>query len=84
MFHTKGYCRIYIELSIQVFYITCCFFDIHAVSETESQIHLTTVMLTLLEVLRFSRGNGNQFFREQMATVVAGLFIALQCLDKFG
>lgn len=45
MFHTEGYCRIYIELSIQVFYITRCFDDIPTVSERENQAHLTTVWL---------------------------------------
>lgn len=82
MFHTEGYCRIYIELSIQVFYITRCFFDISTASERENQMHLTTVWLSLLEVLVFSRGNGIKPFREQMATVMAVLLLPFSVLTS--
>lgn len=82
MFHTEGYCRIYIELSIQVFYITCCFFDIPTQAEMENQMHLTKVRLFLLEVLVFFRGNGIQLFREQMATVIAVLLLPFSVLTS--
>lgn len=82
MFHTEGYCRIYIELSIQVFYITRCFSDIPTVSERENQTYLTTVWLFLLEVLVFPRGNGIKLFREQMATVMAVLLLPFSVLTS--
>ncbi len=82
MFHTEGYCRIYIELSIQAFYITRCFYDIPTVSERENQMHLTTVWLSLLGVLVFSRGNGIKLSREQMATVMAVLLLPFGVLTS--
>lgn len=79
MFHTEGYCRIYIELSIQVFYITRCFDHIPTVSERENQAHLTTVWLF------FTRGCGvlSPSFsssQRQKASVIAALLLPFSVL----
>lgn len=45
-------------------------------------MHLTTVGLSLIEVLVFSPGNGIQFFREHMETVTVMLLLPFSVLTS--